>query len=314
MDPIARAALSSWDWRPEVIITIVTLGALFVIGWVRLRRISGGAKGARSLGAAWRPVVYISGLLVIGLALLSPIDVLVQHLFFVHMIQHLLLIQLAPFLLLLPNPMPFILWGLPARGRRVAGRMLNNVLHKESTAGQILRKLTSPALVWFIMFVFIIGWHDPNLYNLALRSEFVHDIEHITMFVAGMLFWWVVIGSGPRLHKSMSHSAKIVFVLAAIPPSMALGVVLAFNQTVIYEFYSDMPRLWGISALDDQRLSGVIMWVPGGMMHIVVILGLLYQMLSVEERKPTQVDKPWHSDEVLAAPGAAVGTGHGSSV
>lgn len=307
MDPIARAALSSWDWRPEVIISIVVLGTLFVLGWRRLRAISGPAKSRQSLGARWRPVSYISGLAVIGFALMSPLDVLVQQLFFMHMIQHLLLIMIAPILLLLPNPMPYLLWGLPARWRLVVGGALNSVLNKGSIVGGALRRVTSPAAVWFIMIVFIIGWHDPNMYNAALRSEFVHDLEHITMFVAGMLFWWTVTGAGPRLHKNLSRPAKIIFVLAAIPPNMALGATLAFAQQPIYTFYSDMPRLWGISVLDDQRLSGVIMWIPGSMMYFMAALVLMFIILSGEGRKPVLEDKPWLSDEALAAPGVAPG-------
>ena len=303
MDPVARAALSSWDWRPEVIITILVLGGLFLLGWRRLRAISGPAKNWGSLGARWRPIFYIISLLVIGFALMSPLDVLVQQLFFMHMIQHLLLIMVAPVFLLLPNPMPFLLWGLPSRARLAAGSALNSVINKESASGRILRKITSPFAVWFIMIAFIIGWHDPNMYNAALRSEFVHDLEHITMFIAGMLFWWTVTGAGPRLHKNMSRPAKVAFVLAAIPPNMALGAALAFTQEPIYSFYNDMPRLWGISVLDDQRLSGVIMWIPGSMMYFIAALVLLFLILSGEGKKPVQDDKPWLSDEALAAPG-----------
>ena len=109
MDPVARAALSSWSWRPEVIIPLLILGALFLVGWRQLRARGGRVSGWRTLGASWRPVSYIAGLLVIAVALLSPLDVLVQQLFFMHMIQHLLLIMIAPALLLLPNPLPFLL-------------------------------------------------------------------------------------------------------------------------------------------------------------------------------------------------------------
>jgi cytochrome c oxidase assembly factor CtaG len=303
MDPILQAALTSWDWRPEVFITLLILGILFVIGWSRLRSISGPPRNWRALGAIWRPVSYIAGLLVIGFALMSPLDVLVQQLFFMHMIQHLLLIMVAPVLLLLPNPMPFLLWGLPQRGRIVAGRVLNNVIHKQSAVGQFLRKVTGPAAVWFIMILFIVGWHDPAMYNAALRSEFVHDLEHLTMFAAGMLFWWTVTGAGPRLHKNLSRPAKIAFVIAAIPPNMALGAALAFSQQPIYSYYSDMPRLWGISVLDDQRLSGIIMWIPGSMMYFMVALALIFMILSGEGRKPIPADKPWMTDENLVAPG-----------
>lgn len=303
MDPILQAALTSWDWRPEVFVTLLFLGILFVVGWSRLRSISGSPRNWRALGARWRPMSYIAGLLVIGFALMSPLDVLVQQLFFMHMIQHLLLIMIAPVLLLLPNPMPYLLWGLPQRGRLAAGRALNNVIHKQSAVGQFLRKVTGPAAVWFIMILFIVGWHDPAMYNAALRSEFVHDLEHLTMFVAGMLFWWTVTGAGPRLHKNLSRPAKIAFVIAAIPPNMALGAALAFSQQPIYSYYSDMPRLWGISVLDDQRLSGIIMWIPGSMMYFMAALALIFMILSGEGRKPAPADKPWMTEENLVAPG-----------
>ncbi len=310
MNPVARAALSSWDWRPEVIIPLLIMGTLFLLGWRRLRAITGPPRSWRSLGAIWRPISYVSGLLVIGLALMSPIDVLVQQLFFVHMIQHVLLIMVAPVLLLLPNPMPFLLWGLPASLRVTVGEGINHVLNKNSASGQLLRKLTSPVIVWFVMIVFIVGWHDPNMYDAALRSDLVHDIEHITMFGAGMLFWWTVLDVGPHLHKDLSRPAKIAFVLAAIPPNMALGVVLAFAQEPIYSYYSDMPRLWGISVMDDQRLSGFIMWVPGSMNYFLIALVLIFQILSGEGRKPVATQQPWHSDEALAAPGIASGKGN----
>jgi len=309
MNPVARAALSSWDWRFEIILVLLTFGTLFLLGWRRLRIISGPPRNWRSLGARWRPVLYVSGLLVLGIALMSPIEVLVQQLFFVHMIQHLLLIMVVPVLLLLPNPMPFVLWGMPTPARLTVGEWLNNIINKNSATGRVLRRITSPLAVWFIMIVFIIGWHDPFMYNAALRNEFVHDIEHLTMFFAGMLFWWTVTGAGPRLHKNLSRPAKVAFVLAAIPPNMALGVVLSFAQQPIYTYYSDMPRLWGISVMDDQRISGIVMWIPGGMMYFIAALVLIAQILSGEGQKPELADKPWHSDEALAAPGFVAGKG-----
>jgi cytochrome c oxidase assembly factor CtaG len=303
MDPIARAALSSWDWRPEVIAFMLMLGALFWLGWRRLRAIGVRRHGWRSLGAVWRPLCYTGGLLVIGLALMSPLDVLVQQFFFMHMIQHLLLIMVAPVLLLLPNPLPYVLWGLPERLRLAVGRGINSLINKESTAGRALRKMTGPFAVWFIMIAFIVGWHDPGMYNAALRSDFVHDLEHLTMFLAGMLFWWTVTGAGPRLHKNLSRPAKVAFVIAAIPANMALGAALAFSQEPIYTYYSDMPRLWGISVLDDQRLSGIIMWIPGSMMYFMTALSLIFMILSGEGRKPAADNKTWLADEAVVASG-----------
>lgn len=303
MDPIARAALSSWDWRPEVIVLILVLGALFWNGWRRLRSLSVRRRGWRSLGAVWRPLSYSAGLLVIGFALMSPLDVLVQQLFFMHMIQHLLPIMVAPVLLLLPNPMPYLLWGLPERARLVLGQGINSMIHKQTVTGRALRKATGPMAVWFFMIAFIVGWHDPGMYNAALRSPTVHDLEHLTMFLAGMLFWWTVTGAGPRLHKNLSRPAKVAFVIAAIPPNMALGAALAFSREPIYTYYSDMPRLWGISVLDDQRLSGIIMWIPGSMMYFMTALALIFMILSGEGRKPAADNTAWVADETLIASG-----------
>jgi cytochrome c oxidase assembly factor CtaG len=128
------------------------------------------------------------------------------------------------------------------------------------------------------------------------------------MFFAGMLFWWTVIGAGPRLHKNLSRPAKIVFIIAVIPPNMALGVVLAFSPVPIYTYYSDMPRLWGMSVLDDQRLSGIIMWIPGSMMYFLAALSIIFLILSGEGRKPSSASQPWFNDEALAAPGLAAGS------
>ena len=215
------------------------------------------------------------------------------------------LVFIAPALLLLPNPLPFLLWGLPGPLRLGVGGVLNRVIHKRSPIGRVLRLITTPVAVWFLFVGTIIGWHDPALYNAALRSDWVHDLEHVTMFVAGMLYWWLVSGAGPRLHKNLSRVAKIAFILAVIPPNMALGIVLAFSQQPIYAFYSDMPRLWGISALDDQRISGVIMWIPGNMMHFMTALALIFMILSGEGRKSATKEATWAEGDALAPPGTA---------
>lgn len=313
MDPILRAALSSWDWRPDVIIVLLLFGTLYVRGWSRLRQRTFSSqrdrdrrrRTARShwrLAARWRLVSYLAGLFFIGLALLSPIDILSQQLFLMHMIQHLLLIMIAPPLLLIANPMPFMLWGLPPRARRVAGRALGVALGRESGFRRSLRTLTSPGLVWLFWVASVVGWHDPDAYNAALRSDLVHDIEHLFFFAAGMLYWWHVTGAGPRIHKQIGMVGRIGFVLAAIPPNMGLGVILAFIGEPIYTYYTAVPRLWSLSVLDDQRIGGVIMWVPGSMMYIIAALILISRLLQREDDKPPLPESEWATEDSLAAP------------
>ena len=309
MDPVNRAILQSWHWRLEVIIPLLVLGCLYAAGWWRLRRRTADSRRTRSAGqrrtlaATWRLVSYLAGLACIALSLLSPIDSLGQQLFFMHMIQHLLLIMIAPPLLLIANPMPVLLWGLPGKWRLKTGHALARVLHRDSQFRRVLRTITAPGIIWLAWVISLFGWHDPALYNAALRYDFIHDLEHLTFFVASMLFWWHVTGAGPRIHVQFGYVGRIIFVLAAVPPNMALGVWLAFNSAVIYSYYEAVPRLWGIDALTDQQIGGIIMWIPGSMMFLLAALFLTAQYLNSEARKPPLPVHEWTAKEKLIAPG-----------
>lgn len=307
MDPVLKAVLLSWDWRPSVLFVLSVVGILYTVGWLRLRRRTRSTVPAthqrHPLVTRWRLLAYLSGLFVLGLALLSPIDVLSGQLFFMHMIQHLLLVMVAPPLLLLANPMPFLLWGLPTRGRREIGGVISALLRRDSSFRHSLRAVTTPPVLWMIMVISIIGWHDPTAYNATLRNRFIHDVEHLNFFLAGMLFWWHVTGAGPRLHKRRGQLGRIAFVIAAIPPNMLTGVVLAFGRAPFYTYYTSIPRLWGIDALADQQIGGIIMWVPGSMMYIIAALILIARLLQKESGKPSLLESAWATDEALIAPG-----------
>ncbi len=310
MDPITQAILLSWDWKIEVIMVLALAGTLYLRGWWLLRqrahghtRYPGYRRSPWRLTAVWRPVAYSSGLFVIALALLSPIDALGQQLFFMHMVQHLLLMMIAPPLLLIANPLPFLLWGLPYRWRLKAGRVLGRGLHRDASLRRVLRAATNPGGVWLIWVIVLIGWHDPTMYNAALEHAWVHDVEHITFFLASMLFSWHVTGAGPRIHKQFGLIGRTALVISAIPPNMLTGLVLAMATTVIYSYYTAVPRLWGITALADQQIGGFIMWVPGSMMYIVAALILVYRIVDREDHKPIMPETKWGSEEVIAAPG-----------
>lgn len=309
MDPVNKAILLSWNWRPEIIIFLTLAAFLYTRGWVLLRRRTTRNKRKRRAGqpypltAVWRLISYLSGIFVIGIALLSPIDVLSGQLFFMHMIQHLLLISIAPVLLLLANPMAVTLWGMPHRARMFVGRGLSFVLNSDSKYRDWIRNATSPGIVWLMWVIVVVGWHDPGLYNLALQNEIVHNLEHITFFVVSMLYWWLVLGSGPRIHKQFSLIGRIAFVVLAIPPNMLTGMVIAFTPTPAYTHYVNMPRIWNIDVMTDQAWAGVIMWEEGSMMYMIAALILIGQLVSQEDRKPPMPESEWGSDEKMLAPG-----------
>lgn len=104
-------------------------------------------------------------------------------------------------------------------------------------------------------------------------------------FTASMLFWWHVTGAGPRIHKQLGYGSRIGLVIGAIPVNMLLGVVLAFATTAIYSYYTAVPRLWGIDVITDQRIGGLIMWIPGSMMYIVAALIMLFRLFDKEKEK-----------------------------
>ena len=300
MDPVLRATLTSWDLRFEVILVLALAGAIFYLGWWRLRARTKSGKGSNRwrVGAAWKPVVYLGALVLLGITLMSPIDVLSAQLFTMHMVQHILLVMVVPPLLLLTNPFPITLWGLPRTARIQVGHLFS----RDSRFRYYLARLTGPGLVWFAFVVVYWGWHDPNAYTLALENALVHDLEHLTFFAVSMLFWWHVTAAGPRIHKPLSPFFRFAYVLTAIPPNMLAGMAFAFAGGPIYPYYEAMPRLWGLSVMADQQIAGVIMWVPGSMMYIIAALILVGRWLQEEEKKPPLPESAWATEEALAAP------------
>lgn len=292
------ALLTSWDFRLIVIIGLAIPGFLYVRGWRYLRTVTRSTDDASranpraALVAGWKPFAYIGGLLVTGFALMSPVDVLGGQLFLMHMIQHLLMIMISAPLLLVSNPFPVLVWGLPRRGRQMVGGLLSS----KSRFRRVVTKLTAPGIAWLVFFTVYVGWHDPNLYNLALRSDFVHDIEHLTFFFASLLFWWHVTGVAPRFHRTLTTFQRLAYVLAIIPANMILGVVISFATEPIYTYYTTVPRIWGLSVVQDQMISGIIMWIPGSMMYILIALILVSRIVQGEAEKPENPDTPWLVD------------------
>jgi len=295
MDPVLRALLLSWDLRIEIIATLVLMGCIYSRGWWHLRRQS--ANRGR-LATGWRLAAYLGGLFILGVALMSPIDVLAGQLFFMHMIQHLLLVMIVPPLLWLANPLPFLMWGLPARARHQAGRLLS----RGSAFRRGLYTLTAPGLVWMAFVAFLLGWHDPNAYNAALRSDLIHDLEHLTFFGTAMLFWWLVIGAGPRL-RSLSPGVRLALLLVTVPVNMGVGIVIAFAGQPIYTYYTTVPRLWGITVTLDQMISGVIMWIPGSMMYVLAALIIISRLIQTGTNQEPLSESEWATDEGMVASG-----------
>lgn len=283
MHPLVRGLLGPWEPRFEVLIPLLVFGALYTIGWLRLRRHSKRQK----LATKWRLASYYGGLCFLALALLSPIDWLGTQLLLMHMIQHKILVMLAPPLLWLASPFPIALWAFPPDLRR----SLTQFFTRRSPLRTVLGYLASPAVAFLGLVFVYLAWHDPTLYNLALTHEWVHNLEHLSFFVAAMLFWWPVTNAAPRLHKAMPYWGRILFVLAFVPPNAIAGFVIANSSDVIYTYYNSVPRLWGLTALEDQAWGGGVMWLFSSEMMIDVALIMLGVMFYRERRQKANLEK-----------------------
>lgn len=242
-------------------------------GWRRLR-----LRGHHRLARGWRLALYLGGLGVVGVALLSPIDPWAERMLTFHMVQHLLLTMLAPPLLLLANPLPAVLWGLPARARLRVGRLLA----RRTPVRRVLFTLTLLPVAWTVYVGNLWLGHLPAAYQAALEDELVHAVEHLAFFGTSLLFWWRIVNPAPRLH-GRPHVGHIVYLLAATAQNTALGALISLTERVLYPYYAATPRLWGLTPLDDQALAGGIMWANGHM-YLIPILVLVARMLGAEER------------------------------
>jgi cytochrome c oxidase assembly factor CtaG len=246
-----------------VLAVLVVLASVYTRGWRVLRR-----RGHGTITRAWRLVVYLAGLGVIGLALLS-IDELADAWFSAHMIQHLLLTMVAAPLLLLGNPLPPCLWGVPPRARHALGHPLT----RQARFRRMLAALTRLPVAWLIYVGFLWVWHLPLLYGAALEHEAVHILEHLTFFASSLIFWWPIVRPAPRLHPRLHPGFEILYLVAATAQNTALGAFLSLQERVVYRHYARSTP--GIEAISDQTLAGGIMWINGHM-YLLPILLLLW--------------------------------------
>ena len=278
MDPIATAVLGSWTLDWETLCLLLALAALYLRGWLHLH-----AELPHKYTTG-KLVSFAGGLLTIVLALDSPVDAFGALLLQAHMIQHLLLIAVAPPLLLLGQPVLPLMRGLP---RWIFKDTLGPFLASRELK-QVGRAIVHPVVTWLALSSAIVVWHFPQLYELALRSPGWHQAEHACFFWAAMLFWWPVIDVWPS-HSVWPRGAMIPYLLLAGMVNMGLSAILSFSDHVLYASYALAPRLWGISALEDQAAAGGIMWVPGSFAMFIPAAILGMQALQTRRVRPGAV-------------------------
>jgi putative membrane protein len=253
----------SWSLQPVVIATILLAGGVY---WWRVRDLH---RDRPMRGRDWaRAASFGAGLLVVFLALCSPIDTLgEQRLFSVHMAQHLMLSDIAPILLLL---------GLTRAFLRPAVRRMRPV-------EEALGPLAHPLVALVVLVATMWAWHLPAMYELALDHTWAHALEHAMFFSTGLAFWWFVLEPVPPRYR-LSGPGSVAYIGAAKLLMGALGLVLTFSPTAIYDTYEQAPRTWGLSAVADLNVGGVEMMLEQSLVLVVFFAIAFARMLERSER------------------------------
>ena len=261
---------SSWpvDW-PLAAIAVTAL--LYLLGG----RMSATESDA---GKRWRGAAFYGGLATLALAVSSPIDAYAGRLFWVHMVQHVLLMMVAAPLLLIGRPWPRLSRPLPLGLRRPLAR---TVLAGPTLAPvrEVLRRLAAPLPSFALFNGTLLVWHLPALYDLTLRSGPIHDLEHALFFGTATLFW-VHLVPGAAGRPQLADGARAIYATAALLVSWILAIVLGLAQAPLYDAYASLgQRPGGLSALSDQQLAAGVMWVPGSVPYCIVLAVVVLRWL-----------------------------------
>jgi cytochrome c oxidase assembly factor CtaG len=266
------AFLRSWPASPWLGLSLGLAACIYLRGWLTLRR-----RNPRRWHAG-QLVSFAGGLAIIFLALASPIELFAALLLRVHMFQHLLLMMAAPPLLWLGAPLFPMLRGLPRELRTwwVAPLLRSRGLQEFFT------RLTHPAVALPLYVAAAWLWHVPAAYELSLRSSGWHHFQHLCFLGTALLFWFPVVRPYPT-HARWSQWLLVPYLIVADVQNTVLSALLTFSSQVLYPHYASVPRLGGMSALDDQSAAGVLMWVPGSVAFLLPLFSIGVRLLYGQE-------------------------------
>lgn len=254
-----------------------SIAAAYLRG-VRARRRRGLTRPCTASVAA-----MLAGVIVAALALEGPADTVADQLFWAHMLQHLALITIVAPLIVLGDPLRVFEEVLPMGVRRVAGHIEGELWARDGVA----RRTAMAGLV--ISTVALLGWHTPIAFQAALQSNMLHALEHLTLLVTALFFWWPILT--PGLRQRIGTGFAIVEVLIATIVMTVLGALLTFSPAVWYPAYATSERAHGIGAVADQQLAGLLMWIPSGMLYLVIIAVLFVRWMDAEAARTSRISR-----------------------
>jgi putative membrane protein len=244
------------SFEPWVIAPLLASAAFYCVGIARLRRHAGPGRGVGSL----RITAFATGWLVLAAALVSPVDALSERLFSAHMVQHeLMMIVVAP-LFVIGRPLAVWAWALPLRWRRATGRLFRSRGWRRPWVF-----ITGALAAWTLHALALWLWHVPALFDAALGNAALHAIQHVCFLGTALLFWWSVLGAT----TSGATGIALLSLFTTFVHTAALGALLTLAKTPWYPSYGNGALAYGISAIEDQQLGGLVMWIPMGLAYLL---------------------------------------------
>lgn len=258
-----------WTWPAYIAVPLFLSLALYLVGFFRLRY-----RAAVPIShLCW----FLAGWASLLIALDSPVHELSEQLFWVHMVQHEILMVLSAPLLVMGRPLVPFLWALPRGLRGGIGTVSRSRRFKT-----VWLAISAPLAAWLLHGVALWLWHAPALFDAALRSDFVHAMQHISFFATALLFWWALVHGH---HGRMGYGGAVVYVFTTALHMSLLSFLLVFSPRVWYAPYALTTRSWNLTPLQDQQLGGLIMWIPAGTILMGIALFLFWKWLEDSDRR-----------------------------
>ncbi|CCD94265.1 conserved membrane hypothetical protein [Bradyrhizobium sp. ORS 375] len=257
-----------WRLEAPTAVPMALATGLYALGIGRAMR-----ENRTELVSTRRTLAFAAGMLVLLVALESPLDTMSADLFSAHMVQHLLLMLAAPPLLVASDCVSIFLRACPSPARKRIVRLWHKV-----GLGSTVHALMHPLLVFVLFNGSFVLWHAPGPYQWALQNEAMHILEHFSFFVSALLFWSVVLPV-PSHRRRLAHGPALLLIIATAVLSGLPGALMIFAPRPLYPAHADGVMRWGLSLMQDQELAGLIMWIPAGGAYVLaaalVFLGWL---------------------------------------
>jgi putative membrane protein len=256
-----------WDFSPPVYLATTLILFWFFRGLALMP--------AAARAAKWRRVAFLAGVAVIYAVLQTRFEYWSQHMFFLNRIQHVVMHHIGPFLVALGGAGGTIRRGLPLRLRRIV---------EAAPVTAAMRIVQQPLLAAFLFVGLFYFWLIPAVHFRAMLDVRLYALMNGSMVLDGILFWWLVLDPRPSPPARVSYGVRAALALGVMFPQIALGAVITFSQTDLYPYYDLCGRLYpSISALNDQHMGGIVIWIPPAMMSVVAVLLVINALRLHEE-------------------------------